>query len=174
MVVTVGNGHRWPANDATESAPQERRTTCSGCLKHEGAAQGDPPLRVVWGRRGSVRLPARKAVRVFTRTTGRGEVEGRGGKSLPSRPRAGSTTARGQACGKDERRQEPPPVPHQSETTRAMLIAMPASLRIARTIGASVPNSSSVSATSVGQATSMPSQSAESALCHSPPFTRYS
>jgi len=34
IYVTEGNGHRWPANDKTASAPQKRRITWSGCPKH--------------------------------------------------------------------------------------------------------------------------------------------
>lgn len=82
--------------DETASAPQEEMGRWSGYPNDEGVAQAAHFLRIVWGSRGSVRLPARKAGRVSTSSTGREEFEGRGGKSFRSRPRAGSKPAGGQ------------------------------------------------------------------------------
>ncbi len=88
--------------------PQEETGNWSGYPKHEGVEQAARFLRIGWGSRGSVRSPARKAGRVSTRSAGRRVFEGRGGKSLPSRPRAGSMPASGQTFDKRERRQAPP------------------------------------------------------------------
>ena len=96
------------ASDETASTPQEEMGGRSGYPKYEGEAEDAHFLRIVWGSRGSVRLAARKAGRVPTRSAGRGVCEGRGGKSLPSRPRAGSRPASGQWDEKSERRQVPP------------------------------------------------------------------